>query len=137
MAAVVLAAAAVLAGCTSVRNDLGTSNSGCYVALPAASAAVGDVGRLLGVRLVDVSSLPADSHLLYRAATTAPGPTVQRVCLVGFAGHFEAAGVGRPVGRPSGTLAVVELAYPDSRLLATLLVGRDTLPFGHSHLGLL
>ncbi len=136
-AALAVAAAIALAGCTSVRNDLGTADSGCYVALPTASSAVGGAGRLLGVRLEGVPALKADSALLYRAAVSAVGPKVHRVCLVAFTGRFSATKVARPVGGFYGRVAVVELEYPDNRLLATLLVGRDSLPFGHSHLGLL
>jgi len=134
--AAVAAATVALAGCTSVRNDLGTANSGCYVALPAASAAVGHTGRLLGVRLFDVPSLKGTSNLLYEAAVGAPGAKVQRVCLVAFTGHFDAGRVDRPIGASTGHLAVVEVSYPGNRLLATLLLGRESLPFGHSHLGL-
>jgi len=137
LAVAALAAAVTVAGCTSVRNDLGTANSGCYVALPSASAAVGGHGQLLGVRLVDVSSLRSRSPLLFRAAVTAPRPTPTRVCLVAYTGRFDAAKVERPVGARQGRLAVVELEYPNNRLLATWVVGRQPLPFGHSHLGFL
>lgn len=130
-------AAVALAGCTSVRNDLGTSNSGCFVALPAAADAVNHQGHLHGVRLVNVSSLRTSEGRLYRAATSTPGSPIERVCLVAFTGHFEASQVSKPIGRTAGRLAVVELEYPDNRLVATLLIARPPLPFGHPHLGLL
>jgi hypothetical protein len=130
-------AASTLAGCTSVRDDLGTASSGCYVALPIATSAVGDQGRLHGVRLVGVPSLRGGDSLLYRAAVSAPPPRVARVCLVAFTGQFQADGVAQPIGRSEGRVAVVELAYPDNRLLATLLIARPPLAFGHSHLGVL
>lgn len=136
--AIVLAALAgvALTACTSVRNDLGTSDSGCYVALPTAAAAVGHQGHLRGVRLFDVASLKNRDPRLYRAATSNSGPKVERVCLVAFTGHFDDTGVSRPIGQPQGQLAVVEVEYPDNRLLATLLIARPPLPFGHTHDGL-
>jgi hypothetical protein len=128
---------AVLQGCTSVRNDLGTNDSECYLAIPSASAAVHGEGHLKGVRLVSVASLRSRARKLYGAARSAPGPRVQRVCLVAFTGRFESAGVSKPVGRREGRLAVVELSYPQSRLLATLIVSRPPFTFGHSHIGIL
>jgi len=133
--AVAVLGAVSLTGCTSVRNDLGTSSSVCYGALPAATIAVHGEGRLEGVRLVNVSSLRASAPHLYHAATSIPGPAVRRVCLVAFTGHFTAPGVSLPVGHPRGRLAVVELEYPDNRLLATLLVAGLPVHFGHSHIG--
>jgi hypothetical protein len=132
--ALVVGTTLVLGGCTSVRNDLGTTNSGCYVAIPAAAEAVGHAGHLQGVRLVNVSSLRSRESPLYAAAVAAPGPTVKRVCLVAFTGHFEAATVSSPIGEETGRMAVVELEYPDNRLLATLLIAHPPFPFGHSHM---
>jgi hypothetical protein len=125
-----------LTACTSVRNDLGTSDSGCYVALPVATAAVGHQGHLRGVRLVEVSSLRGHASRLYRAATSVPGPKIEHVCLVAYTGHFDADAVTQPIGQPQGVLAVVEIEYPDNRLVATLLIAHPPLSFGHSHLGL-
>jgi hypothetical protein len=140
-----VAAAAVLAtlivggflagGCTAGRSELGTGSSPCYEALPEAVAAVHGAGSLKGVRLVSVSSLHRFQTRLYDVARAASGPRVSHVCLVAFSGHFSAPRVEKPVGRYRGTLAVVELAYPSHRLLATLLVARPPLPFGHTHIG--
>lgn len=130
--AVVLGAAA-LAGCASVRNELGTSNSACYLALPEAVKAVHHHGHLAGVRLVSVVSLRHRAPLLYGAAHQARGARVSQVCLVAFTGTFRADEVEHPMGRPAGHLAVVELGYPSKRQLATLLVRRLPLPFGHPH----
>jgi len=123
----------LLSGCTSVRNDLGTSSSVCYGSLPAATSAVHARGRLDGVRLVTVSSLKSSAPHLYRAAISSRGGTVSKVCLVAFSGDFRRDTVTRPIGRERGSLAVVELVYPGDRLLATLLVARPPLRFGHSH----
>lgn len=135
--AVALVGGVLLGGCTSARNDLGTADSECYVAIPAATAAVHGAGRLAGVRLVTVSSLRLHSGVLYRAARDAPGPRTASVCLVAFSGRFSAGQVTKPVGDLTGHLAVVALGFPDKRLLATLLAGTAPLPFGHSHIGLL
>jgi hypothetical protein len=138
--AVALAAAmlcgSVLAACTSVRDDLGPSDSECYLALPAAAGAVHHEGRLQGVELATVDSLRSRADRLYEAARSAPRPKVQRVCLVAFSGHFEANRVTMATGQEAGRLAVVELSYPGNRLLATLLVAKPPVPFGHSHIGI-
>ena len=121
----------VLASCSSVRNDLGTGNSSCYVALPAASAAVHHRGHLHGVRLESTAALRSRAPLLYRAATAGDQLSV---CLVAFTGRFTRAEVLRPTGQAAGDLAVVELGYPDHRVLQTLLLTRQPVPFGHSHI---
>jgi hypothetical protein len=131
----VVGGAALVSGCTSLRNTLGTTNANCYVALPRATTAVGAAGRLQGVRLERVSSLRTASPALYRAATSTPGRPIGQVCLVAFTGHFSAASVQDPVGQKSGRVAVVEVEYPDNRLLATLVAARPPLHFGHSHIG--
>lgn len=133
-ATAVLASALALGGCASVRNDLGTANSSCYIGLPKAVVAVHHHGHLVGVRLVTVTSLVHRSSLLYAAARQAPGKKVNQVCLVAFTGTFHHRAVERPLGHTHGHLAVVELGYPSKRLLATLIVRRLPLPFGHSHL---
>lgn len=133
----VLAGGTLLAGCTSARNDLGTVDSQCFVAIPPASAAVHSRGRLLGVRLVTVASLRTRHAELYRAARDAEGSGTRSVCLVAFTGGYRARQVASPAGDRTGRMAVVVLAYPGNRVLATLLASRPPLPFGHSHIGLL
>lgn len=128
----------LLTACSAVRNELGTTNGSCFVALPTAKSALGDHGELVGVRLFTVTSLRRSAPRLYEAAVSAPGPRITRVCLVAFHGHFRAYDVRLPVGDPSGHLAIVEIGYPGNRLLATLLLlRRMPLPFGHSHVGIL
>jgi hypothetical protein len=133
-AAALVVGAAALGGCASVRNELGTPDSLCYIALPKAVSAVHHHGHLFGVRLVTVASLEHRAPRLYRAARQAPGKKVGQVCLVAFSGTFLAGHVEHPVGRSSGRLAVVELGYPSKHLFATLLVRRFPLPFGHPHI---
>jgi hypothetical protein len=88
------------------------------------------------VRLVNVSALRQYRAPLYEAARAARGPRLTRVCLVAFSGRFRATRVEKPVGRSLGSLAIVELGYPDNRLVATLIVHHPPLPFTHSHIGL-
>lgn len=134
VAAAVAAGSLTLAGCASVRNDLGTTNSDCYIAIPAADGAVHHHGHLRGVLLVTVASLRHRAPNLYRAATSAPPPRVTRVCLVAFGGTFTDSTVTRPIGQEAGHLAVVELDYPSKRLLATLLIRHVPFGFGHTHI---
>jgi hypothetical protein len=121
-----------LAGCSAGRASLGTSASPCYVALPTAARAVGFHGRLLGVRLLGVSSVTS-RHL--GAVIERAGVSTGRVCLVAFSGTFRARSVSRPAGRPFGHLAVVVLRYPSGSLVATVLFRRLPTHFGHPHLG--
>lgn len=131
-AVAVMVMAAALGGCASVRNELGTANSDCYIAIPAAAGAVHHHGKLRGVRLVTVSSLRPRSSALYLAATTSK--RASQVCLIAFGGRFTDGGVSHPIGNETGHVAVVELDYPSRRLLATLIVTRTPVPFGHSHI---
>lgn len=127
-----LAIGSVAAGCSGVRGELGTSDAPCYVALPTATAAVGQEGHLAGVRLMKVSSLP------YPRIVTAlhdAGVDSGRVCLVAFTGNFTSTSVSHPSGRASGHLAVVMLRYPSGRLVATVLLKKLPVRFGHSHVG--
>lgn len=122
-----------LGGCAAARNELGTASSDCYVDLALASHAVHHHGRLRGVRLENVASLRPHAPLLFNAAE-GHGRRLGQVCLVAFGGHFTAGEVERPIGDRAGNVAVVELAYPRRDLLATLIVTRSPLPFGHFHL---
>jgi hypothetical protein len=136
LGAMVLAAGLVAAGCSSVRDDLGTSSSDCYIALATASAAVNGAGHLQGVRLVSVASLRSSgSRALYRSAVSVR-PRASRVCLVAYAGTFRAQEVHHPLGRASGHLAVVAVTYPGKRVVGTLILERSTMPFSHTHIGL-
>jgi hypothetical protein len=135
-AAVWLAIGAValgLSGCAAARNELGTVDSDCYVTLPTAVNAVHHHGKLKGVRLVSVASLRTHAPVLYDAALD-HGKRSGNVCLVAFAGTFLADEVSGPVGRRAGHIAVVELSYPEKRLLATMLLRHPPIPFGHTRI---
>jgi hypothetical protein len=121
-----------LAGCSAGRENLGTSDAPCYIALPTAAEAVGSHGRLIGVRL---ESVPTVTYRRLDAALDRAGVRSGRVCLVAYGGTFSSNSVARPQGRPSGHLAVVVLRYPSGTLVATVLFHRLPTRFGHSHLG--
>ena len=120
--------------CTTARNDLGTSSSSCYLALPTAMKAVGGHGRLLGVQRFSLTSLRQQAPNLYSQLDPhAPGS--QRVCVVAFGGQFTAASVQAARGRSSGRLGVVVSTTPGNRVLGTVLLARPPLRFGHPHAG--
>ncbi len=131
-AALIAASLTTLAGCSAGRASLGTSDAPCYVALPTAARAVGSHGRLLGVRLLAVSSV---TYRRLDAAIEQAGLSSGRVCLVAFSGTFSASSVDKPAGRRFGHLAVVVLRYPSGSLVATVLFRRLPTRFGHPHLG--
>jgi hypothetical protein len=132
----VLSALMVLAaaGCTSVRSDLGTSDSSCFLALPAATKAVGAHGHLVGVHRYTLATLRKKAPGLYRQLSTADHPS-QVVCVVAFEGPFTSASVSNPHGRSSGSVAVVVTTAQGNHLLATVIFKRLPIRFGHSHIG--
>jgi hypothetical protein len=127
-------AAILLVGCTSARSNLGTSDSSCYVALPTATRAVGAHGRLIGVHLSTVATLHRQTRRLFDELPHAPAPN-QRICVVAFVGSFSKSMVSKPLGRPSGSVAIVVLKFPSNELLGTAIVIRAPVRFGHAHFG--
>ena len=126
--------AGALAGCTTARSSLGTSDSSCYQALPTATKAVESHGRLLGVQKFSLSELRKNApHLLHDLGTTASGSDT--VCIIAFTGKFTAESVSEPRGRSSGHLAVVVSTTPGNHLLGTVIFTEPPLHFGHSHAG--
>lgn len=130
----VLVALAALAGglssCAAPREEIGTVNGSCYLALPAAFAAVHHHGRLDGVRLVSLASLRTGAPRLFAAAE--PGAKRTRdVCLVAFSGAFAAGSVRQPFGAASGQVAIVELGFPTEHLFATVVLPRAPFDFAH------
>jgi hypothetical protein len=125
--------AGVLAGCTSARSNLGTTDDSCYLALPAATHAVGAHARFLGVHLFTMSALHQHAPHLYNALATSHASS-ERVCVVAFEGHFTTSSVAHPRGRTSGRLAVVVARTPSNQLLGTVIFSHAPLRFGHSHI---
>lgn len=132
-AGVVAALCLLSAACTSVRSELGTTNGPCFVALPAAKAAVRGHGKLVGVRLVGLSEIHHTPRL-YRPVLSSSLVPRQRLCLVAFGGRFRRSEVRRPAGRPHGRFAIVVLTYPQDRFVVTIVAHRAPTHFGHTHL---
>ena len=132
LAAGFVLAASLLASCSSARIDVGTSDGSCYLALPTAAKAVGGHGHLEGVRKYTLSSLRGVAPRLYgRLADDVPKK--QSVCVAGYTGHFTSAEVTKPLGRPSGTLAVAVVTTPANKLLGTLILTKLPVRFEHTH----
>lgn len=125
------AVASGLSSCASAREEIGTVNGECYLALPAALAAVHHHGRLEGVRLVSAPWLRARAPRLFAAVREA-GTRSGAVCLVAFGGAFAPAQVERGVGDASGTVAIVELGFPAKQLFGTVVLPRAPFDFAHS-----
>ena len=106
--AALVVAASLLTACSAARTGQGTSSESCYLALPTASEAVGDHGHLV-------------DHV----------PKGQNVCIVAYTGKFDKAMVSKPLGRPTGTLAVVVVTTPANKLLGTLILTKIPVRFQH------
>ncbi|HWD53056.1 MAG TPA: hypothetical protein VG412_11705 [Acidimicrobiales bacterium] len=133
-AASLLVAVCLLAGCTSARTNLGTSDSACYLALPSATKAVGPHSRFIGVHLFTLSSLRKQAPRVFDALPSEPASS-DRVCAIGFVGTFTRTSVARPFGLATGTVAVVVSKTPSNQLLGTVLFDQTPIRFGHSHTG--
>lgn len=134
LCAALLTLALIGTACTTARNELGTEDSSCYLALPVASHAVHAQGRLLGVERFTLATLRKQTPHLYADLHTRR-PANQRVCVVAYGGRFQAARVEMGHGRAAGRLAVVVATFPDNHLLGTVIFFHAPLTFGHSHIG--
>jgi hypothetical protein len=124
----------VLSGCTSLRSSLGTSDSSCYLALPTTSHAVRGHGRLIGIHLFSESSLRKKAPHLYGYLSTSE-VAQRKLCVAAYEGEFTKGTVVKPLGKPSGHLAVVVTETPSNTLLGTVIFRRAPLHFGHPHVG--
>ncbi len=124
----------LLGGCTSVRNNLGTADSPCYLALPAATRSVGTTSRLVGVHLTTLKTVARDSDLLADALHIT-NRSVDRACVFEFTGRFTHSSVSSPRGHVAGRFAVVVLTSPGNRLLGTVILNHSPFRFGHPHFG--
>lgn len=124
--------AGVLSGCTSARSSLGTSDSTCFLSLAPAADAVGDHGHLVGIRLFTPGQLaglaPKLEHQLAMSRLTAP-----HMCVAAYEGIYTSAMVTKPVGRARGTLAVVVVNASSHQVIATVIIKKPPLNFGHTH----
>jgi hypothetical protein len=133
-AAACMLAVVVLGGCTSARSNLGTSDSPCYLALPAAARAVGPHTRLVSVRLETAKGIEKLSPNL-SGTLHLDRASPQRFCVIAFSGRFARQRVAKPEGRSSGPLAVAVLRSPSNKLVATVLFGHGTRTLGAGRTG--
>jgi hypothetical protein len=133
LAAALVLAATLLVSCSSARTDFGTTDASCYLALPTAAKAVGGHGHLEGVRKYALSSLRSLAPRLYSRLADDLSKK-QGVCIAGYSGHFTASEVSKPLGHPTGTLAVAVVTTPGNKLLGTLILTKLPVRFQHTHL---
>lgn len=126
--------ACIATGCTSARSNLGTSDSSCFLALPAATTAVGSHSRFVGVHLFTLSDLRHQAPKLFKQVVPSDSST-KNFCVFAFTGHFISTSVSEPHGRSAGGVAIVVLTRPANKLLGTVVLSRLPLRFGHSHIG--
>lgn len=122
------------AACTSPRSNLGTSDSSCYLALPAATKAVPAHSRLLGAHLFTLTDLRHQVPSVVAEIEPKVAPK-QRLCVVAFSGQFRSPEVSKPHGRSVGRVAIVVLTSPSNSLLGTVILKRVPLSFSHFHIG--
>jgi hypothetical protein len=127
--------AGVLSGCTAARSSLGTSDSSCFLSLPAAANAVRGDGHFIGIHLLTPAQLtrvaPRFTDDLVDAKLTAP-----HMCVAAYDGFtFTASMVKKPLGQMRGRLAIVVVNASNEKVLVTVIIGRAPLRFGHPHLG--
>jgi hypothetical protein len=127
-----LLAGSVLVGCSAARTDVGTTDETCYLALPTAAHAVGPHAHFIGIRKYTMVSLKGVAPRLYRLLTKSASPKAS-VCIAGYMGHFTSSTVSKPLGRPSGTLAVAIIKWPSNDLVGTLILNKIPVRFQHTH----
>jgi len=134
MLAVLVGTAGLLAGCTAARSGVGSADSSCFLALPAASQAVEGHGHFLGVHRFSVSGLRKSAPRMAKLLA-AHDPTVQDICVSAYTGSFTSAHVSKPLGRAAGKLAVVITETGSNRVLGTVIFRHLPLRFSKSHIG--
>jgi hypothetical protein len=124
-----------LAGCASTHNSLGTGSSACFQALPSATKAVHNKGRLVGVRRVSMSQLrrPATTTSSQPPMSSPPPSQSNRsVCVVAFQGMYAPGDVDHETVPRSGTYAVVVIGEHGGQPIRAFVT--DQLPLRFRHL---
>ena len=129
-----------LAACGAGRDAMGTNAGPCFAALPLAKHAVHGRGTLAGVELVDVATLNArDQREIHDLTDQLPAAAGHNLCLVAYTGSFTTDQVELPLGPPpsggAGRYAIVAVATPKPKLLATFVVRRAPPNFTRVHVG--
>lgn len=132
------AGSALLGGCTSVHNGLGTRDSQCFRVLPAARQVVGSAPTFGGVRDVAPASFVTALDLPPEPFRPVPSslrrPALRSTCLVEFSGHFNPRSktflrAWHPGPGPY-RFAIVVVGQQDLRIVAVVLLARPPLRFG-------
>ncbi|HEX6476757.1 MAG TPA: hypothetical protein VF005_05750 [Acidimicrobiales bacterium] len=127
-----------LGGCASAHNSLGTGSSACFQALPSATTAVHNKGKLLGVRRVSQSQLrrppstaPAQTSTSEPPTTMSPSEAKRSVCVVAFQGKFAPGDVDHQTVPRSGNYAIVVVGEHGGQPLRAFVTDRLPLRFRH------
>ena len=118
-----------LGGCASAHNSLGTGSSPCFQALPSATKAVHNKGRLLGVRRVTLAQLRRPTTT---SSSVPPNQADRSVCVVAFQGKFAPGDVDHVTVQRSGNYAVVVVGEHGGMPLHATVT--DQLPLRFRHL---
>lgn len=121
---------AALGGCASAHNALGTGSSPCFQALPSATKAVHNKGRLVGVRRVSLAELRRPTTT---SSSQPPDQSNRAVCVVAFQGKFMPGDVDHVTAQRSGSYAVVVVGEHGGQPLHAIVT--DRLPLRFRHLG--
>jgi hypothetical protein len=124
----VLVGVLTLGGCASAHNALGTGSSPCFQALPSATKAVHNKGRLLGVRRVSLAQLRRPTT----TSSTAPNQSNRSVCVIAFQGKFAPGDVDHVAVPRSGNYAVIVVGEHGGEPLRAIVT--DNLPLRFRHL---
>jgi 2-methylaconitate cis-trans-isomerase PrpF len=130
VACALVMSAALVSGCTSARTSQGTTDESCYLALPTAHKAVGGHGAFAGVRKFSMMQLHGMAPRLYTSVSQGISKR-QAVCIAAYKGHFTSSEVRKPIGHPTGTLAVAVVTTPGNKLLGTLILTKVPVRFQH------
>jgi hypothetical protein len=115
-------------GCASAHNTLGTGSSPCFQALPSATKAVHNKGRLLGVRRVTQAQLRRPTTTL---TTLSPDEMKRAVCVIAFQGKFAPGDVEHVAVPRSGNYAVVVVGEHGGQPLRAFVTNELPLRFRH------
>jgi hypothetical protein len=118
-----------LGGCASAHNSLGTGSSPCFQALPSATKAVHNKGRLLGVRRVSLGQLRRPTTT---SSSLVPNESKRSVCVVAFQGKYAPGDVLDETMPRSGNYAVVVVGEHGGDPLRAYVT--DQLPLRFRHL---
>jgi hypothetical protein len=117
-----------LGGCASAHNTLGTGSSPCFQALPSATRAVHNKGKLLGVRRVPLSQLRRPPTT---SSSQTTNPSNRAVCVIAFEGKFAPGDVDHVTVQRNGNYAVVVVGEHGGEPLRAIVTNRLPLRFRH------